>query len=228
MNKKEIVLAAYDLHEKVWAQKSELWPGAKPDVFDALDPRIAAKVLGIDYQVWDELGWYEHGRNRYEIAGLIERNLNKIRVSGRFPLSVQRFTAAHEIGHWVLHEQQVTAHRDMPVSDHSQVRSEREPIEQEADYFAACLLMPRWLMEPYFKSAFGHVPFRFTANSAFELDGHSSGSLLWPYSESRARGVALARARRFAGKQIVPLFEKFQVSISAMAYRIEELELIQD
>ena len=51
---------------------------------------------------------------------------------------LKRFIVAHELGHYVLEgqDQPLYAHRDTQPK----VRSK---AEQEADYFAACLLMPR-------------------------------------------------------------------------------------
>ena len=55
------------------------------------------------------------------------------------------FTCAHEAGHWVLHRHLVdTAGR--PGDDTGAIvcraKNARKPIEWQADYFAACLLMP--------------------------------------------------------------------------------------
>jgi len=57
-----------------------------------------------------------------------------------------RFTVAHEIGHWLLHAPDddggaggAPLHRR---------RSEKDPLEWQADYFAACLLMPRDMVVP--------------------------------------------------------------------------------
>ena len=55
------------------------------------------------------------------------------------------FTCAHEVGHWVLHRRYV----DMEETNNSKVeaivcslKNAKAPIEWQADYFAACLLMP--------------------------------------------------------------------------------------
>ena len=55
------------------------------------------------------------------------------------------FTCAHEVGHWVLHRRYV----DMEETNNSKgeaivckPKDAKEPIEWQADYFAACLLMP--------------------------------------------------------------------------------------
>lgn len=65
----------------------------------------------------------------------------------RFP-----FTCAHEIGHWVLHRQyfeddpnQLLLFEIKRPSVVCRKSQEKEPIEWQADYFAANLLMPRRL-----------------------------------------------------------------------------------
>jgi Zn-dependent peptidase ImmA (M78 family) len=55
------------------------------------------------------------------------------------------FTCAHEVGHWVLHRHLVElAERNGSTREGILCRSvnARQPIEWQADYFAACLLMP--------------------------------------------------------------------------------------
>lgn len=78
---------------------------------------------------------------------------SKVENDPRFP-----FTCAHEIGHWVLHRQffeddpkqqlLFEIRRPSVVCRKSQ---EKEPIEWQADYFAANLLMPRKLFCEYFQ-----------------------------------------------------------------------------
>lgn len=68
----------------------------------------------------------------------------------------RRFTIAHELGHWVLHRpgQQALFCRRATVApedaDFDQARAERPPLpptEEEANAFAASLLMPSALIE---------------------------------------------------------------------------------
>lgn len=65
----------------------------------------------------------------------------------RFP-----FTCAHEIGHWILHRQYFETDANQPLlfeikqpSVVCRKSQEKEPIEWQADFFAANLLMPRKL-----------------------------------------------------------------------------------
>jgi hypothetical protein len=60
----------------------------------------------------------------------------------------RRFTIGHELGHWVLHQQGQTTifcrHGQIEESDED--RPPLDPIEEEANQFAAALLMPAKLL----------------------------------------------------------------------------------
>jgi hypothetical protein len=56
---------------------------------------------------------------------------------------MQRFTAAHELGHFVL-EHEGSFDREVRMPGHTEGR---DPREVEADAFAAEFLMPKWLMK---------------------------------------------------------------------------------
>ena len=68
----------------------------------------------------------------------------------------RRFTIAHELGHWVLHRtgQQALFCRQGVVDPEDKPANTRAPIpvtEQEANAFAAALLMPARLIERYYR-----------------------------------------------------------------------------
>ena len=66
-----------------------------------------------------------------------------ILVTTRRDLHMQRFTAAHELGHFVLeHEGSLDREVRMPGDTRN-----RDPREIEADAFAAEFLMPKWLVK---------------------------------------------------------------------------------
>lgn len=55
------------------------------------------------------------------------------------------FTCAHEVGHWVLHRQYADGQKRQGAGTDRiicRTRNAKEPIEWQADYFAASLLMP--------------------------------------------------------------------------------------
>ncbi len=68
------------------------------------------------------------------------------------------FTCAHEVGHWELHRDFVNvAARSEDGREVILCRSKdaKQPIEWQADYFAACLLMPEKEVREAFRTAFG-------------------------------------------------------------------------
>jgi Zn-dependent peptidase ImmA (M78 family) len=68
------------------------------------------------------------------------------------------FTLAHEVGHWDLHRAYADeAARRNPTAETIVCRSGRakEPIEWQADYFAACLVMPEPDVLQAFAMAYG-------------------------------------------------------------------------
>ena len=71
------------------------------------------------------------------------------------------FTCAHEAGHWVLHRPFIdSAMRSGQGGDTIICRSKnsKQPIEWQADYFAACLLMPEKKVEKAFSEVCGPAP----------------------------------------------------------------------
>lgn len=83
----------------------------------------------------------------------------------------RRFTIAHELGHWVLHQngqsslfcRKGSIDPDERKPDASAERRERPPlplIEEEANLFAAALLMPRGTLRRLYRAAEGE-PDRF-------------------------------------------------------------------
>lgn len=58
-------------------------------------------------------------------------------INNQLPASVQRFTAAHEIGHWVLDNEQLTLDKAAEIHGHSSVTRERN-----AQIFAGHFMMP--------------------------------------------------------------------------------------
>lgn len=56
--------------------------------------------------------------------------------------SRQKFTIAHELGHCILHQKELEYNRDIVVFYRKAITSESNPLEQEANCFAANLLVP--------------------------------------------------------------------------------------
>jgi hypothetical protein len=163
----------------------------------------------------------------HNIGGLLHRQSNSIVVATRFGWEKARFTAAHELGHWLRHPNIRQLHRDFPIDGSDQ--RPRDPIEREADYFAAVYLMPAHFVRKIFRLMFGTgTSLVFNDTVAYSLCPSNSQALVEADEDSLVRERALASAKSFFGKRYeYSLAGMFKVSEGAMAIRIKELGLVE-
>lgn len=138
---------------------------------------------------------------------------------------VWRFTAAHEIGHYILHPK-LDGLRERPL-DHGSPAVSLTPIEQEANFFAAQLLMPPKLVRGSFHERFGGA---FSVASMSDDDAHllSAGKLRLSQLKAmqpKDRAALFACATWF-NRQFPSLTEAFGVSATAMALQLLELRMV--
>lgn len=233
MDKPYIERRARNLIGEILDQRSKFFPDGKDlDVVEVVDPVIAAAVAGLDYQVHQELRWFTQPLSPLEeTAGILDREARTLMIADKFRYETRRFTAAHEIGHFVLHEglKETMLHRDRPIGGLTRDGGNKPFYEREADHFAACLLMPRKSVIAFFRGRFpAKLPFVLDDSAAFELCPNDPDSLLRPYDGSLTRAPVLVGATHFRGKYFPSLSQRFQVSITSMAIRIDELGLIQE
>ncbi len=215
---------ARDLQTKIWKARKWLWSeGVPSEPVDILDPEIAARYIGYDYELSDQLGSFQEKGNKIEVAGIIDPIVKKISVSRRLPHNTYRFTAAHELGHVVLHNQ-THMHRDRPIDG---AIPRRERTEKEADKFATFYLMPEKLVKKYFEEVFGLSPFFLTEDTAFALNNDASGNIMLGRMNIRDISRVLAKAEYYNGMHVKSLANRFRVSVETMAIRLEELKLIE-
>jgi Zn-dependent peptidase ImmA (M78 family) len=227
MNTQRIEKAVAQLHKQIWYERKELWPNGTPHPIDMLQPAAAAKVLGLTLEYHEQLGELRRGSLKVELAGVLDRQARRIAVSQRFSIPEMRFTAMHEIGHFILHRQLVI-HRDRPIGRMGANQFCRALQELEADYFAACSLMPIKLLKRQFESTFGIIaPLEFDENTVFLLGNGSYDLLLRTREALRARARLVASARHYGIRHFISIAEQFQVSEEAMAIRLEELDLVR-
>ncbi len=108
------------------------------EIVPPIDVREVAKSIGIDVE-------FGHFKDE-EVDGAFERGLKKIYINSKNSPSRQLFTLAHELGHYILHqdkEQELFYRRDRFRFD------DDKETEQEANWFAASILMPRYLIKQY-------------------------------------------------------------------------------
>lgn len=112
-----------DLVEEILLYFSTGKPPVKPDVIayglglEVISSPLPQKVAGFLY---------------------LGKNLQAIIVNESHPLVRQRFTIAHELGHFFLHQKSSFL-----------IEKERDILDLEADNFAGTLLLPYFLLERY-------------------------------------------------------------------------------
>ncbi len=99
-----------------------------------IDLHKVAKVVGLNVEYFPFPD---------EISGLLKKELGVIGINEHQHPKRQRFTLAHEIGHYVLgHSMNVS--KDL-IDDH--LTDSASATEREANYFASALLMPSSLVK---------------------------------------------------------------------------------
>lgn len=227
MNREFIEQTAWDLQADIWRQRNSLWASFDiPIAHKMLTVDIATKVLGIKYEEHSGLGAFGDGAHRFEVAGFVDRQKRKIAVSQRFDVITQRFTGAHEVGHWLLHKNKRVLHRDRQITGPVSDRIPRPLEEREADYFSACYLVPRNMARAYFEDRFGPIEkFRFNEDAAFGLRSGNMYSLLNAAGDSLEWEIALSSTIQYQGSYFESLADTFQVSPKTMAIRLKEIGL---
>lgn len=77
-----------------------------------------------------------------DISGVLDIEESKIYLNEKDTPEHKRFTIAHEIGHWILHKDQLKNNPDMAIYYRRPIGGESDIKEKEANYFAANLLVP--------------------------------------------------------------------------------------
>ena len=226
MQRLNIEAAARELQVAIWSDRAVLWPLGLPPLKAMFEPAIACRVLGYEYDLRDGLGGFGNGKDRFEIAGMIDRQRKIIAVSTRHGYDAMRFTGAHEVAHLRLHNGMVM-HRDRPVSE---VCAGWKSLEdQDADYFAACYLAPAKLVVGEFVRRYGtKKPLPLTDTVAWHLCGEQHHQLMSARPDSLDFAVAVSTAASFDGRRFSPMTTEFGLSPKAMALRLKELGLILD
>lgn len=219
----QIEEAVRNLHRMLWSRRLEFFdPANPPQPIDLLDPELAFHLLGYKFELVDSLGQLYETARPIKVAGLIDKDAKTVLISSAYAPSTRRFTAAHELGHAVMHEF-AGMHRDRPADSASY---KRPWIEVEADKFAAEFLMPRNLLKREFEARFGKTPFTLndaTRAALVEATSDRSGK-----NALSLRMVTrlLSSSDRLLGRSFLPLSALFRVSVESMAIRLEEIGLV--
>jgi len=219
-----IELLARDLHQRVWNMREVLCFGRIPeDPVALLEPGMALSIIGFEVVTDDCLGeMYSDGR-LVQVAGTLDPSEKLVRISPNFRPDERRFTTAHELGHALLHPNLGKLHRDRSISGPVH---RRERNEIEADQFASVFLMPERLLRRRFFDCFRIDRFSLSDDTAFALCCTSLDKVTARYRSRRDLALALATAISFNGLPFDSLSRYFCVSPTAMAIRLEQLDLL--
>jgi len=126
--------ARYAYAEKMAEKLLRKYPHSKPPI----DVHAVAKGERLDIEVRHD--WPQG----LKLHGLVQGRV--IGVNGHEPWVRQRFTVAHEVGHFALGHR--SDRRDVPTLDQPDVDDSPYPahLEQEANWFANALLVPKVLL----------------------------------------------------------------------------------
>jgi Zn-dependent peptidase ImmA (M78 family) len=124
------------------------------------------------------------------------------------------FTLAHEAGHWVLHRELIDQASPGRGFIFCRSRDAKKPIEWQADYFAACLLMPKACIRDAFTRVCGPQPL-----VLHNVESAYSGPIC--FDPCVANWPAIADCVRRAGNFL-------NVSKQAMIIRLQELGWVRN
>lgn len=207
-------------HDRLRERRHQFRQSGLIDPVDWLNPPIIAKMLGLTYEVVPHIH-LEDRLSRDAPVGLLDLVRRHVLVSEELGLEVARYTGAHEIAHYLLHQHGFEQHFERAV-DPTRPRTRRE---READQFAAKFLMPEKLVRDRCLQVLAlpndsGFPIKVNDQVSFLLDPNMM-------DEDRERlglEFALARlGRDFSNRPIVPLHQQFKVSIKAFAIRLQEI-----
>jgi len=222
----DIECVAKELQNKLWRDRSAIWPHKMiSNPVDILDPFVALLYIGYGCELTDSLGRFSKCGELFEVAGTVDNASKRVRISKQFSNVIQNFTAAHELGHALLHETQ-GLHRDRPL-DGTASDVARSPVEREADKFATYFLMPEKQIKTAFRRRFLSDCFHLNEATMFALSGNDAMDLEKYCRTPRDLSRVLAKAERYNGVYFFSLAGQFCVSYEAMAIRLEELGLLE-
>ncbi len=218
---------ATQLQLLAWKHRQKIWKKNIPtDPIEILKPDIIFKtLLGYNFYKSGNLGLNSTSAGLSEVAGEIDQMAKTVLISNKIPEQTQRFTAAHELGHAMLHNQAVL-HRDLPLDGVNRM-GKKAPEEHQADKFAKYFLMPQKQVLEVFQEYFSTSKFVIEQNTAFNLIQDNPSKLRSQSKDLRGLSRKLATAKSYSNLAFTPLAELFNVSVEAMAIRLEELGLVE-
>lgn len=223
---REIEKGIKDFQNLVWKHREIIWKVPPAEPHEILDPqRIFKDVLRYDYVISPEFGVMDDGGKILEIAGLINQSNRLVVISDRFSEPTQRFTAAHELAHALFHSQEVQ-HRDLPL-DSADTYKARTFVEKVADKGVTYFLMPEKDIRKAFTARFGTLHLEITDDTAFYLSRGRISDVRKECRDLREFSKKISSAQSYNTIHFKSMAQKFNVSVEAMAIRLEQLSLLK-
>ncbi|MDO1449626.1 cyclodeaminase/cyclohydrolase family protein [Rhodocytophaga aerolata] len=219
----DIEKLARRIQNALWKYQDVIWPKNPPsNELSILKPEKVIELLKYAFHKVDTLGVNDSNE---EIAGIINNQDATIQISTMYAPEVVNFTTAHELGHALLHNQ-IKLHRDIPL-DGSENLKNRSMVEREADKFAAYFLMPGKTVTQLFHIFFQTEQLQINEITSYMLANCSPLELSKRIKNQRDFSRLIAKCEFYNLKPFTSLSKIFNVSIEAMAIRLEELNLIR-
>lgn len=200
----------------------QLWKSSKPtstngivEELEIMDPSKVLNNLGYQVAISDKLGVDYQDNKLKEIAGVCDNKRKLVVISKFYPREVVQFTLAHELGHALMHKDEILF-RDIPLESSERYTS-RDIREVQANNFAACFLMPKKMVKKEFFKRFKYNSINIEEYKAEMLQFDRNLEL-----RQISRDLASLRTEKYSNS----LASTFKVSTEAMAIRLEELKLV--
>ncbi|MFT6334294.1 MAG: formiminotetrahydrofolate cyclodeaminase/Zn-dependent peptidase ImmA (M78 family) [Halioglobus sp.] len=222
LNNNEIEELARNMLLTMHKYQDVIWKdGRSRSPLETIDATKLLKLLEYDCKDISSCGTNEHNE---EIAGIINKDNYTVRLSKQYPKEVRNFTRSHELGHALLHTE-VIQHRDRPYymvcNKHGRVSA-----EYQADKFASYFLMPKKVMKSIFIRTFGTDSLVLNEETAYAVTNSSLGTLNKKVHNLRDWSRIVASSVMYNSSPIISMTSVFNISVEAMAIRLEELQLI--
>jgi len=224
-SEKRIEELARHMQNVLWRYRDLIWKDETVgNYMDVLKPEVAIeKLLGYEFG-YTNLG--QHFTDQGEevmTAGQIHKDEKTILLSPSFPKPIQNFTAAHELGHALLHKES-GLHRDISLD--GSPSGTKDIREVQANKFATFFLMPATLVKARFKELFFMEKFIINDDTVFLLNEKRVSDFKKKVRDREGLAKYLASAEFFR-RPFASMAEIFNVSVPAMAYRLIELDLVE-
>lgn len=218
----ELETLVVDFQNLIWKHRKVIWETGNPsNALEILDIyKIFDKVLNFEVGFANDLS---DGSSVLECAGIIDQSSRQVLLSNKFNPQVQNFTSAHELGHAVLHTG-LRMHRDIPLDGTNE--GVLSATERQANKFASFFLMPKKILEKEFIERFCRKKFKIDEETAFKIPKTNLSEMRKRLNTKRKLSRYVASIEFYDSSPFNSLSSIFNVSIEAMAIRLEELNLI--